>query len=784
MTTRFQSVQHTEFGQLRTRSRVSKEVFCSIALLVAIFADVQPICSQSAGVEGSPGIPHLMKFSGVLNEGGSPSDGVLRINFAVYAARSGGTPLWEETQDVQVSEGRYTVFLGKTLSEGIPASIFSSGQLRWMGIKVVSQGERAEELQPRTLLTTVPYAFKAGDADTLGGLPASAFLKAPLSSSGEDSSVTTLSAAGKATVVTPASSLTVTTPGGTANTIPKFSSASEIINSQITDNGVVHLMNLENVLFADQFTGADCGAKINAADSALGSTAGEIWVNQNCGTAWTSVVSLSANHTVRLIQCGTYTTTHTITLAGGGAGIIGTPQGEASGTCTLKAANGAALSTVVSMPGNITFLQDVTIDGNRANSGTSGGTGVAADLRIGGSGGRQELMRVTVQNSSGDGVYINGGCCGKIDRLFSTLNVGDGLFVSNVGDVFIISSEFENNTLNGVELFNSPAARITHSDFGTNGSGGGKGLKVYGTAAGGHSSYEIITGNQFGNNYQEDLYIIGFDTSGGNYSAVQSTIMGNSFIGSGFRANATYPDVFVQDGYQHQIVGNWFNSGTGGHLSKYGLELTETVSGRAVASTVTGNSFNAGFTTGLYLDGNANQSHFAANSEGTSSFSRLGPHNYLPNNNGLYWKDASGNVQNVIFMGGDNATYIWGHPVTKAINFQPNPGSNVLSLTPGLATVNGTLTANVKNFKIDHPLDPANKFLYHSSVESPDMKDFYDGIAVLDGNGEAEVQLPDWFEALNRDLRYQLTCIGGFALSIYQKKSRTTGSALQVDLLD
>ena len=43
------------------------------------------------------------------------------------------------------------------------------------------------------------------------------------------------------------------------------------------------------------------------------------------------------------------------------------------------------------------------------------------------------------------------------------------------------------------------------------------------------------------------------------------------------------------------------------------------------------------------------------------------------------------------------------------------------------------------------------------------MKDFYDGIAVLDGNGEAEVQLPDWFEALNRDLRYQLTCIGGFA---------------------
>jgi hypothetical protein len=68
-----------------------------------------------------------------------------------------------------------------------------------------------------------------------------------------------------------------------------------------------------------------------------------------------------------------------------------------------------------------------------------------------------------------------------------------------------------------------------------------------------------------------------------------------------------------------------------------------------------------------------------------------------------------------------------------------------------------------KTFKIDHPLDPANKYLYHACVESDERLNVYNGNVVLDGRGEAVVELPDWFEALNRDFRYQLTCIGGFA---------------------
>lgn len=81
----------------------------------------------------------------------------------------------------------------------------------------------------------------------------------------------------------------------------------------------------------------------------------------------------------------------------------------------------------------------------------------------------------------------------------------------------------------------------------------------------------------------------------------------------------------------------------------------------------------------------------------------------------------------------------------------------------GPAHVTGLLTKGGGAFKIDHPVDPEDKYLYHSFVESPDMMNIYNGNVVMDENGEAVVELPEWFEALNKDFRYQLTCVGGFA---------------------
>jgi hypothetical protein len=85
----------------------------------------------------------------------------------------------------------------------------------------------------------------------------------------------------------------------------------------------------------------------------------------------------------------------------------------------------------------------------------------------------------------------------------------------------------------------------------------------------------------------------------------------------------------------------------------------------------------------------------------------------------------------------------------------------------GPVSVTGNLSKGGGSFKIDHPLDPENKYLYHSFVESPDMKNIYDGVVVLDSSGEATIQLPDWFGVLNRDFRYLLTAIGAPGPGLY-----------------
>jgi hypothetical protein len=79
-----------------------------------------------------------------------------------------------------------------------------------------------------------------------------------------------------------------------------------------------------------------------------------------------------------------------------------------------------------------------------------------------------------------------------------------------------------------------------------------------------------------------------------------------------------------------------------------------------------------------------------------------------------------------------------------------------------LTVINGN-----KPFKIDHPLDPQNRYLLHNAVESPERKNFYDGVARLDEDGAAWVAVPEWFEVLNGDFRYQLTAIGGSAPELH-----------------
>src|SRR5208282_2432797 len=124
--------------------------------------------------------------------------------------------------------------------------------------------------------------------------------------------------------------------------------------------------------------------------------------------------------------------------------------------------------------------------------------------------------------------------------------------------------------------------------------------------------------------------------------------------------------------------------------------------------------------------------------------------------------------------GTKDAVFIYAQGGGYPIVAQGNSGYLVLDEFGNLS-VTGAIVGAVKDFKIDHPLDPANKYLYHASIESSEMKNLYDGVAVLDASGSATVNLPDWFEAVNGDFRYQLTAIGSSAPNLHIAQEVSNG---------
>jgi hypothetical protein len=98
---------------------------------------------------------------------------------------------------------------------------------------------------------------------------------------------------------------------------------------------------------------------------------------------------------------------------------------------------------------------------------------------------------------------------------------------------------------------------------------------------------------------------------------------------------------------------------------------------------------------------------------------------------------------------------------------QPDGSSASAIMQSDLVVWGNFAVAQTKNFRIDHPLDPTNKYLYHASIESSEVLNQYSGNAVLNAKGEAQVQFPAWFEAINIDFRYQLTAVGAPGPNLY-----------------
>jgi len=157
-------------------SRINDVWRMSVGLCLGLWLMLcaMPLHGQEAAAT-SVVVPPLVSFSGVLTDlNGKPLTGIVGVTFALYNESQGGAPLWLETQNVSPDKtGHYTVTLGATASTGLPSDIFAAGEARWLGVRPEGQQE-----QPRVLLLSVPYALKAGDAQTIGGLPPSAFVQA------------------------------------------------------------------------------------------------------------------------------------------------------------------------------------------------------------------------------------------------------------------------------------------------------------------------------------------------------------------------------------------------------------------------------------------------------------------------------------------------------------------------------------------------------------------------------------------------------------------------------
>jgi hypothetical protein len=191
----------------------------------------------------SSAVPQIIQFSGQLSEtaGGSGApvpSGTVSVTFTLYQDEEGGTALWSETDNVQVNaQGNYTALLGSASPDGLPLNLFTTGQAHWLAVQPLLQGFAG---LPRVLLVSAPYALKARDAETIGGLPPSAFvLAAPPTSPTPGLMV---SSTGAASLGSPA--LAAGRPAdpqlsgsGTTNYIPIWTSSTALGNSKIYQTG-------------------------------------------------------------------------------------------------------------------------------------------------------------------------------------------------------------------------------------------------------------------------------------------------------------------------------------------------------------------------------------------------------------------------------------------------------------------------------------------------------------------------------------------------------------------
>ena len=636
---------------------------CVVCLLM--MCCVLPMSAEPPAANGI--VPPMVKFSGVLTDvNGKPMTGVVGVTFYLYKDSQGGSPLWMETQNVQSDNtGHYTVMLGSSSSQGLPSDLFVSGEARWMGVQAQGQAE-----QPRTVLLSVPYALKAADAETIGGLPPSAFMLAVPTSSGAAVDSTNGNLATSSTSSLAPSTSNVTTTGGTVNAIPLWTTKTNIQSSAIIQSG----------------SGKTAKVGINTAKPA-------------------STLDVNGPGTVR--------------------GNLSLP---ATGTATTQAGKNSQPSTLTASVYN-----------------SAVGTAVPQNFRW-----QAEPVSNNTAKASGSLNLLFGAGSNPINET--------GLNIASNGQITFASGQ----SFPGAGTVTSVGLSAPASDFTVSGSpithSGTLGLSWTVSPTSSNTANAIVKRDSTGS------------FSAGNISAVTlaaanpagTAIAGSTAAPAGAVVGINTGSSAVADGVDG-VTSSAAASGVAGINNAGGIGVYSTggtgVYGIGSISGVEGQGNAAFSNAGYFLGWSAPAGSGFNGSLGIEAFGGNGdPSSGSAGGTGIYGQGGggtNGDGYGGYFIGGTQS--LFGHGIVA------NAGSGYAGYFNGDVNVTGNLAKGGGSFKIDHPLDPANKYLYHSFVESPDMMNIYNGTVALDANGEAVIPMPEWFGVLNRDFRYQLTCIGGFA---------------------
>jgi len=612
-------------------------------------------------------VPRLVKYSGTLVDSGSkPLTGTLGATFSLYAESEGGAPIWMENQNVEAdANGQFTVLLGFTRNDGIPVEAFGGGQ-RWLGIRVQGEAER-----PRVLIASVPYSLKAVDAETLGGLPASAFA---LAGSGSHGAAAELAGAPGA----PAPRDAKISGTGTADYIAIWKTASTLGNSKLyqTAGGNVGVGTTAPAATLEAVSAGATGiAVMGSASSATGA---------NFGVNGTSAST-------------------------SGTGVFGQATAASGTTYGVQGTSGSAGGTGV-LGSNVNGVGVEGITG----SATAGLAGVAGSA--------------TAASGSAYGVYgLAAGATGVgvVGSASSTTGGNFGVY----GDVVSPNGiGVEGSATQGTGVAGVTAGAAGYGVYGANSATSGNAFGVYGTTSSPAGSAV------FGNNLAATGTAYGVNAQTASTAGIAVRGVATATSGANF---GLYGAVESAAGIAVEGAGG---PGTG---------VAGTSSNGAGYGVYGANSATTGSASGVY---GASSSTVGVGVTGVA-LSTSGA------NRGLYGNTLSpgGTGVSANATGGGTALVATATGAGTAGLFNGN-----VKVTGNL-TVTGTVSKGGGAFRIDHPLDPEHKYLYHSFVESPDMMNIYNGVVTLSRRGDAVVKLPEWFDALNRDFRYQLTCIGGFA---------------------